>query len=289
MEIIKEKKFYYKNKNPYIPVPVKIKRIKIESEDRMLKSFDVEFLNEKDKKDFEFMPGQFVELSVLGKGEAPFGIASSPTEKEFIRFTVNRAGVVTTALHEMDEGEIIGMRGPLGNWYPVEKFEKHNVILIGGGFAFTTLRSLFIYMLEQRDNFKDITVIYGVRTPGMFLYKEELTEWKKRKDVNVYLTVDKEFPDWDGYVGFVPQVTEKISPSPLDAYVVMCGPPLMIKFTIPVLMKLGFKPEQVYTSLERRMKCGIGKCGRCNIGPYYVCKDGPVFSLSQLEGLPHEY
>ena len=276
-------------KNPYLPIPVKVARTFIESEDRMLKTLDLVFVNKGDEQNFTFMPGQFCELSVWGKGEAPFGIACSPTEKGFLRFTMNRAGVVTTALHYLKEGDELGIRGPLGNDYPVNIFKGKNVVIIGGGFAFTTLRALIKYLLAYREDFNDITIIYGARTPGMLLYKEELKEWEKRRDLNVHITVDEGNGTWQGLVGFVPTIVEKVAPSPKDAYAVICGPPIMIKFTLPKLTPLGFPPERIYTSLEMRMKCGIGMCGRCNIGKIYVCKDGPVFSLAQLENLPKEY
>lgn len=283
-------KLFFKRANPYLPVSMRIKDIHVESEDGMLKTFDLEFVSPEDKEAFRFLPGQFCEVSVLGRGEAPFGIASSPTEQDYVRFTVNRAGLVTNTMHQLDVGAPIGMRGPLGNWYPLEQFKGHNLVLVSGGFAFTTLRSVIRYLIDgQRDDFADVTVIYGARTPGMLLYKEELAEWARRDDMSIHLTVDTEAKGWEGLVGFVPTVTEKIAPSPHNAVLIMCGPPAMIRYTLPVVTKLGFKPDQIYTSLERRMKCGIGKCGRCNIGPYYVCKDGPVFSLDQLEGLPHEY
>ncbi len=271
-------------RNPYIPIPVKVSRVRVESDDKTLKTFDVSFDSKEER--FEFMPGQFCQLSIMGKGEAPFGIASSPTEREFLRFTVNRIGVVTTALHYLEEGDIIGLRGPLGNSYPIERFRGENVVIIGGGFAFTTLRALTVYLCANRDEFKDITIIYGARRPGLLLYRDELAEWEKRGDLNLYLTIDKPVAGWDKRVGFVPTVTKEIAPNPKGAWAVVCGPPVMIKFTLPVLLELGFPPERIYTSLERRMKCGIGKCGRCNIGSKYVCLDGPVFSYAELQRLP---
>ncbi len=281
---------YFKRANPYLPLPMRIADIRLESEDGMLKTFDLEFVNPVDKEAFRFLPGQFCEISVLGKGESPFGIASSPTERDYVRFTVNRAGLVTNTMHQLDVGDPIGLRGPLGNWYPLEKYKGKNLVIVSGGFAFTTLRSVIQYLIDgHRQDYKNVTVIYGARTPGMILYKAELEEWAKRDDLKIHLTVDREAEGWSGEVGFVPTVTEKIAPSPDDALLLMCGPPAMIRYTMPVVVKLGFKPNQIYTSLERRMKCGVGKCGRCNIGPYYICKDGPVFSLEQLEGLPHEY
>lgn len=272
--------------NIYMPIPVRIEKITVESDDKTLRSFDVVFCNEEDR--FDFMPGQFCQLSILGKGEAPFGIASSPTEKGRLRFTINRVGVVTTGLHYLREGEIIGLRGPLGNYYPVEKFKGQSVVIIGGGFAFTTLRALTIFLLENRNDFKDIIVIYGARRPGLLLYRDALTDWEKRNDLQLHLTIDTPVPGWEKRVGFVPTVTKEIAPSPKDSYAVVCGPPIMIKYTLPVLREIGFSADRIYTSLERRMKCGIGKCGRCNIGPKYVCVDGPVFSCEELEKLPKE-
>lgn len=265
---------------------MKIERIVVEDPAKTLRTFDLSFQNEEDRKAFEYMPGQFVEFSILGKGESPFGIASSPTEEGFLRFTVNRTGSVTNEIHYLREGDTVGIRGPLGNWYPVEKFKGENVVIVGGGFAFTTLRSLIVYMLEHRDDYGKITVIYGARNPDLFIYKEQLKEWAGRADLALHLTIDNPVDEWDGLTGFVPAVTKEISPDPEKAWVVLCGPPIMIKYTLPVISDLGFPDERVYTSLERRMKCGIGKCGRCNIGSRYICADGPVFSMAELEDIP---
>ena len=278
--------------NPYLPRPVRIEQITIETEDKNLRTFKLVFLNKEDGEKFTFIPGQFCEISIAGKGEIPIGIASSPTEKGFLLFTVNKTGVVTRYIHNMKEGDIIGVRGPLGNWYPWEAMEGKNVIVIGGGFAFTTLRSSIVYMLhpDNRNRFKDIIVVYGARSPGLLLYRQELAEWEKRDDIKFHITVDAtDDPDWQYNVGFVPTITEQKITTSKDSYALVCGPPIMIKFTQPVLEKVGFKPEQIIMSLEMRMKCGIGICGRCNIGDQYVCKDGPVFSLAQLNELPKEY
>jgi len=278
--------------NSYLPLPVRIEQITIETEDKSLRTFKLIFLNKEDEENFTYTPGQFCEISIAGQGEIPIGIASSPTETGFLMFTVNKTGVVTRYIHNMKEGDIIGVRGPLGNWYPWEAMEGKNVIVIGGGFAFTTLRSSIVYMLhpENRNRFKDITVVYGARSPGLLLYREELAEWEKRDDINVHITVDAtDDPDWQYNIGFVPTITEQKITTSEDSYALVCGPPIMIKFTQPVLEKVGFTPEQIIMSLEMRMKCGIGICGRCNIGDKYVCKDGPVFSLAQLNELPKEY
>ena len=278
--------------NPYLPLPVRIEQITIETEDKNLRTFKLLFLNKEDEENFTYTPGQFCEISIAGQGEIPIGIASSPTETGFLMFTINKTGVATRYIHNMKEGDIIGVRGPLGNWYPWEAMEGKNVIVIGGGFAFTTLRSSIVYMLhpENRNRFKDITVVYGARSPGLLLYREELAEWEKRDDINVHITVDAtDDPDWQYNVGFVPTITEQKITTSEDSYALVCGPPIMIKFTQPVLEKVGFTPEQIIMSLEMRMKCGIGICGRCNIGDKYVCKDGPVFSLAQLNELPKEY
>jgi sulfhydrogenase subunit gamma (sulfur reductase) len=277
--------------NPYLPIPMVVKRTQIETADRMLRTLELGFLREDDEKAFQFVPGQFCELSLFGKGEAPFGIASSPTEKGSLKFTINKAGVVTTALHQIAEGQEMGIRGPLGNGYPIELFQGKNVLVIGGGFAFTTLRSLIIYLLqpENRSKVKNITVIYGARSPGLLLYKEELADWRKRSDMKLVVTVDAGDKGWKGKVGLVPNVLEEVGPPSENTYAVICGPPIMIKFTFPKLMTLKFSNERIYTSLEKRMKCGIGKCGRCNIGHLYICKDGPVFSYEQLGKLPKDY
>ncbi|MGQ9670256.1 MAG: FAD/NAD(P)-binding protein [Desulfosoma sp.] len=279
-------------KNPYLPYPVRIHEIITETQDRNLKTFKLVFLNPDDEASFVYMPGQFAELSVAGQGEVPIGIASSPTEKGYLMFTVNRVGRVTSYLHSMKPGDVMGVRGPLGNWYPWDEMKGKNVVIIGGGFAFTTLRSSIVWMLDpaHRGDYGDITVVYGARNPGMLLYRDELVAWEQRDDITMHLTVDAtDDPQWKYNVGFVPAVTKEKAPSAENAYAIVCGPPIMIKFTLPVLADLGFAPERIITSLEMRMKCGIGMCGRCNIGTEYVCKDGPVFSMKKLASLPNEY
>lgn len=279
--------------NPYLPLSVTIKKIAMENEARDLKTFDLVFNDKKDAEKFKYTCGQFAEISVLGGGEAPIGIASSPMDENLVQFTVKKypTGVVTTALHNLCPGDKIGIRGPYGNGFPMKDFEGSNLVIIGGGFALTTLRSLTKYILHEKNRarFKDITVLYGARSPGELIYKSELKQWEERDDINMHLTVDKGDESWKGRVGLVPNVLREVAPSSENGIALVCGPLIMVKYTMLPLLDLGFSPEKIFTSLEMRMKCGIGKCGRCNIGPKYVCKDGPVFTYEELQGLPNEY
>ena len=276
--------------NPYVPLPMRIEEIIVETEDENIKTFELSFMAKGDEERFVYTPGQFAELSVFGKGEAPFGMASTPTQPGRLAFSVSKIGVVTGALHRMEKGDVVGVRGPLGNGYPLETFKGKNLVLVGGGFGFSTLRSLTNFILHEsnRKDYRDLTVIYGARRPGLLLYKKDLEAWKKQGDIRLHLTVDKGENGWQGPVGFVPEVTRSVAPNPKNAYAVVCGPPAMIQFTLPVLKELGFRDENVFLSLEMRMKCGIGKCGRCNVGSKYICSDGPVFSQQELAGLTAE-
>jgi NAD(P)H-flavin reductase len=278
-------------KNPYVPAPVRVAKIITEVDTKDIKTFRLEFINPEDKQAFSYLPGQFAELSIFGRGESPIGIASSPTDPDYIEFTVQKAGVVTTALHNLEEGALMGVRGPLGNSWPLDYLKGKNIVLVGGGFAFTTLRSMIKYMLDDRHraDYGRITAVYGARNPGLLLYRDELAEWEKRDDIEMFVTVDKGDENWQGREGFVPTVCKEVGPSADNAVTLICGPPIMIRFTLPVFFELGFAKENIYTSLEMRMKCGIGKCGRCNVGSKYVCKDGPVFSLAELDQLTPEY
>jgi sulfhydrogenase subunit gamma (sulfur reductase) len=247
-------------------------------------------MREEDRERFTYVPGQFAEVSVFGTGEAPFGMASTPTRPERLEFSVSTIGVVTSALHNMTAGEIVGVRGPLGNGYPLEFLKEKNLLLIGGGFGFSTLRSLTNYILyeKNRKTYGNLTVMYGARKPGLLLYKEDLEVWRQRTDLKLHLTVDAEADGWQGHVGLVPDVVRSVAPTAGNTVAIVCGPPIMMKFTLPVVKDLGFGDENIFFSLEMQMKCGIGKCGRCNVGNKYVCSDGPVFSQSQLAGLTGE-
>jgi NAD(P)H-flavin reductase len=280
-------------KNPYRPILTKIEKITVENEAKDLKTFRLVFCDNEEASNFHFQCGQFAELTVFGVGECPIGIASSPMDKGYLEFTVKRYidGLVTNALHNCCAGTNIGVRGPLGNCFPMDRMTGRNIVIIGGGFAFTTLRSTILYILHEanRAKFGDLILIYGARSPGELLYKDELGQWEARDDIKTHITVDKGDENWKGREGFVPTVLEEVAPSPKDTIALVCGPPIMLKFTLPVLTKLGFVPGEIVTSLEMRMKCGIGLCGRCNIGSKYVCQDGPVFTYEQIEALPAEF
>lgn len=271
--------------NPYLPIPARIVDIITETEDKAIKTFKLEPAGGA----FSFICGQFAEILVSGRGEAPFGMASSPLEP-LLAFSVSRIGAVTSALHDLEPGGQVGLRGPLGNGFPLDLLRGRNLVLIGGGFGFTTLRALAAYVLhpEQRSGFGALSIFYGARSPGLLLYRRELDSWKDRSDLVLHLAIDRPAPGWEGHVGFVPAVTAQVAPSSENAVAIVCGPPIMIKKTLPVLRALGFPPDRVLLSLERKMKCGIGLCGRCNIGSRYVCRDGPVFSLAELSELPQE-
>lgn len=276
--------------NPYRPWPARIIKITDESEVRDTRTFELEWVDAGHGKKFQYLPGQFAELSMCGSGEAPISITSSPTQPN-LQFCIKRMGAVTTAIHHCGIGDVIGVRGPYGNTFPLEDFRGKNIVFIGGGIGLAPLRSLIGYMLDEshRKDYKDVMILYGARSPGDLLFKYDLKTWEEREDVNYQETVDKATGDYQGREGFVPALLEEIAPSPENAMAVTCGPPIMIKFVMQGLTKLGFEPNQIITTLEMRMKCGIGKCGRCNIGKYYVCIDGPVFSYEQLKDMPKEY
>ena len=275
--------------NIYKPMLMSIQRVIPETPDT--KTFQLAFQDEADREQFSFRAGQFAEYSAFGLGESTFCIASSPTRMDHIECCFRRTGRVTSALFRMREGDTVGLRGPYGNSFPVEECFGKNLVFVAGGIALPPLRTLIWNCLDWRDRFGDVSIVYGARTVEDLVYKRELDEWAARPDVNLVKTVDPggETEDWDGEVGFVPSVLEKTRPDPDNTVAFVCGPPIMIKFTLPVLATAGFLPSQTYTTLENRMKCGLGKCGRCNVGSVYVCKDGPVFSQEQLEALPAEY
>ncbi|MCD6194475.1 MAG: FAD/NAD(P)-binding protein [Candidatus Aminicenantes bacterium] len=271
--------------NPYLPQLARIISIKEEvGGARPIKTFHLELLN---GHRFDFRCGQCAMISVFGKRESMISISSSPLIKEYLQFSILKMGRVTTALHEMEEGSIVGLRGPYGNGFPLEEWKGKNLIFIGGGIGLAPIWSVLQTALRQRDDFGQLVLFYGARTSRDLVFKDELK--KLKETIPVYLSIDVKEPGWNEYVGFVPQNVLDKKPSPEKAIAITCGPPIMIKFVIKGLQELGFQDDQIFTTVENKMKCGIGKCGRCNIGHHYVCKDGPVYSWARLKTLPQEY
>lgn len=242
------------------------------------------------KKLFEHLPGQCAMVSVPGVGECMFSITSSPTNEEFMEFSIKKCGCVTEVIHSLEVGQQITVRGPYGRNFPVEgEFKGKDLLFIAGGIGLAPLRSVINYVRHYRKNYGKVVVVYGARSKDDLVDIEEIrTEWEKEPDFEVYLTIDRPQEGWDGHVGFVPAYVTELGFDP-NKTVLVCGPPIMIKFVLQALGELGFEKTQVYTTMELRMKCGVGKCGRCNIGTKYVCKDGPVFRFDQLDELPDEY
>jgi len=237
---------------------------------------------------FEYKSGQFAEVSVPGVGEAPISISSSPTRPEAIEFSIRRVGELTNALHELKPGDKIGIRGPFGNFFPLEEMEGRNLLIIGGGIGLAPLRSVILNVFDNRAKYGRIDIIYGARSPQDLVFTSEYEEWQKVENIRLHLTVDRGDENWKGNVGLVPTFLKELHPSPENTTSITCGPPIMIKFVIQALNEMGFPSEHIVTTLERRMKCGVGKCGRCNIGSKYVCLDGPVFTLKQLKEMPSD-
>ena len=242
------------------------------------------------KKLFEHIPGQCAMISLPGIGEGMFSITSSPTVEEYMEFSIKKCGHLTSWLHAIEEGQNVTVRGPYGNGFPVETdFKGKDLVFIAGGIGLAPLRSVINYCLHYRKNYGKIDVVYGARSKDDLVDIDEIrNEWMKEEGVSVHLTIDREQPGWDGHVGFVPNFAKELGFDP-SSVAILCGPPIMIKFTLSGLEEIGFDRSHIYTTLEFRMKCGIGKCGRCNIGNRYICKDGPVFRLDELATLPDEY
>ncbi len=271
--------------NPYLPSLARIVEIKEEVPGaRAIKTFRVAFEN---GDGFEHDCGQCAMISVFGKGESMISIASAPTIKDYKQFSIMRVGRVTTALHDMRPGDVVGVRGPYGNKFPVNDWKGRNLVFIGGGCGLAPIWPVIQTAVANRGDFGKITVYYGGRTSRDIMYAAELQ--KLRGAADVHLSIDSPEDGWEGYCGFVPANVMDKPHSADNAIAVTCGPPIMIKFVIGNLHNLGFSDEQIYTTIENKMKCGIGKCGRCNTGKDYVCVSGPVYSWAQLKNLPQEY
>lgn len=275
--------------NIYKPYRVRIEEKRVETYDTT--SFKLVFVDDGVAESFSYAAGNFGEYSLFGEGESTFCIASSPTRKGYIECCFRAAGRVTRSLAAKEVGDILGFRGPYGNRFPIEDFYGKNVVFVAGGIALPPVRSVIWNVLDLRDKFEEVTIVYGARSVADLVYKHELEIWEKMDDVNLVLTVDPggETPNWKANIGFVPNVLKDAAPKAENSVAVLCGPPIMIKFTLPVLQALGFHQEDVWTTLENRMKCGLGKCGRCNVGKIYVCKEGPVFTAAQVAQMPNDF
>jgi sulfhydrogenase subunit gamma (sulfur reductase) len=272
-----------------VPTICKVDKIIQETPD--IRTYRLKFKEEGLMDKFSWLPGQFVEFSLLGNGECTFCIASSVTRHGYFDCSIKRAGIVTADIHtQIDEGDEVGIRGPYGNWFPLDDIKGKNLLFVGGGIGLAPLRSLIQYCIDNRTDYKDFTILYGARTSADLCYKDEIQEWKNNPGLKVILTIDKAEEAWKENVGVVPKILEEVvKPTVTNTKVITCGPPIMIKYTLMSLDKLGFDPKDVITTLEMKMQCGLGKCGRCNIGSTYVCKDGPVFTYAQMRGLPDEF
>lgn len=274
--------------NPYIPHEATIRDIRQETDgDRPIRTFTVVFNDATRQSGFRHLPGQCAMVGIPGVGESMISICSSPTQTGYLQFSIMRMGKVTSALHDLERGDILTVRGPYGgSSFPVGDWKGKKILTIGGGIGQAPLRPIINYVLDNRRDYAALDIVAGARSPGDLVFLEELQALQSEKKAGVHLTVDRETAGWKGNVGFVPQYLLDLNPSPENTVAITCGPPIMIRFVLENLVKLGFADDQIYTTLENRMKCGIGKCGKCNVGRVYVCKDGPVFSCARLKELP---
>jgi sulfhydrogenase subunit gamma (sulfur reductase) len=276
---------YVRHENPYLPEPARIIRTLPQIVDHKL--FQIRFEEEETAKSFTYRPGQFVMLSVIGTGEAPFSISSSPTRPGIIELCVRRVGHVTDALFRLPADALVGVRGPYGNGFPLEKLEGNNLLLVAGGLGMAPLRSLLRYALDNRSKFKDVILMYGAKNPDDMLFKYELLDLIEQPDVKCLLTVDKDDSGiWKAYVGVVTTLFQYVEIDAKETYAAICGPEVMFKFVLDELMKRNFSKDRILMSLERNMQCGVGKCGHCMIGYKYTCLDGPIFKYWDAINLP---
>jgi NAD(P)H-flavin reductase len=247
-----------------------------------IKLFRVELLNGGNEAFASFQPGQFAFVSAFGFGEAPFGIANTTQRGPCVDFAISRLGSVTTGLHELGEGDIVGVRGPLGNWFPMDQFKGKNLIVLGGGIGGAPLRPVIQHVLDNRTDYGRLTILWAARNPSLLVFTDEYDEWRQAPNTSLHLTVDHADEKWDHNVGLITQLLEKVAPSPENAVTITCGPPIMIYYVTRMLEKMGFASRNNYVTLEARMHCGLGKCGRCNLGTKLICVDGPVFNMAQV-------
>jgi len=270
----------YKSVNPYRPIRTEVLEVIAETP-------TIKTLRLRPAEPLGFATGQFVELTVPGAGEAPFTPSSHPGAADTIDVSVMRVGKVTERIHALRAGDTVGIRGPFGNGYPLEEFVGKEVLVVGGGCGFAPLRSLMYELFRRSGELKQLRFRGGCKTPGEFLYRQEIEEWSRRDDLEVVLTVDEADASWSGHVGVVTTILDGLEMDRSEAIAVVCGPPVMMKFTAIKLLDLGFQKRHIYLSMERNMSCGLGKCGHCRLGIYYACKDGPVFRFDQISDFPH--
>jgi sulfhydrogenase subunit gamma (sulfur reductase) len=270
--------------NPMLPYLGKLVQVTDLAND--IKMFRVALLNGGNEAFRDYQPGQFAFLSAWGVGEAPFGIASIPQRSQTLDFAVNRLGAVTNLLHELAPGDLVGVRGPLGNCFPMDSFKGKNLIVIGGGIGGAPLRPVIQSVLERRADYGHLSILWAARHPSLLVFTDEYDEWRQTPSTDLYLTVDQPDDHWTYNVGLITDLLKRVAPSPSNAVSIICGPPIMIHFVNKMLVEdLGFSPAQNYVTLEARMHCGIGKCGRCNLGEKLICVDGPVFTMEEVGGL----
>jgi NAD(P)H-flavin reductase len=246
--------------------------------------FQVELDDPEARGSFVYRPGQFAFVSAFGVGEAPFGLACTIDHSPALEFAVSKVGTVTNALHDLGVGDTVGVRGPFGNWFPLEEMKGKNVILLGGGIGGAPLRPVIQTVLDNRSDYGKLVILWAAREPSLLVFTDEFEDWRSAPDTELHLTVDQGDEMWSGNVGLITELLEQVAPSAENAMTITCGPPIMIKFVLLGLSKLGFAPEQMVVTLEGKMKCGMGKCGRCNLGEKYICTDGPVFGYSEVSG-----
>jgi NAD(P)H-flavin reductase len=276
------------NQNPMLPYLGKLVEVRDLAAD--IKLLRLEMLNGGGEAFRTYQPGQFAFISAFGFGEAPFGIANTCGRGPTVDFAVARVGSVTTGLHELGEGDVVGVRGPLGNWFPMKKFKGKNLIVLGGGIGGAPLRPVIQFVLDNRSDFGSLTILWAARHPSLLVFTDEYDEWRTAPNTSLHLTVDNPDDNWKQNVGLITQLLEKVAPPPENSVTITCGPPIMIHFVTKLLQeKLGFTPKNNFVTLEARMHCGLGKCGRCNLGEKLVCVDGPVFNMEEVGGLLETY
>lgn len=269
--------------NPYRPWPARITSITELTATEKL--FEIRLIDPRIREAFTHTAGQFVELSIFGVGEAPISISSAPSKQGFIELCVRRAGSVTGALHAMQCGDIVGLRGPFGRGFPFEQMKDHDILLVAGGLGIAPLKSLINHIHDERHEFGKVTILYGSKNPSEVMFRSQFEMWRHRKDFDLYLTVDEPDDTWDGEVGLVTKQFEHLEIDPDRTYGAVVGPPVMYRFVIQEMRRKGIHYDRIYMSFERHMKCGTGKCGHCMVGHQYICIDGPVFNYWEAKNI----